>query len=175
MKKNISIIVFLILMATQIISCCFTNPAGIYVAHRNKYFSDTLWVLNDNTFHQKITARNGVIVWDYIGEWKQNLSGIEFTGLVIDSDSLYYYEDSSLTGDDYRMSLWRKYADDYSEIESLTGGIDSTFYAIALQWNGILHLIKNKNRKRIVYRLFVDLPEREDQSWYEIEQKDIFK
>jgi hypothetical protein len=175
MKKNISIIVFLILMATQIISCCFTNPAGIYVAHRNKYFSDTLWVLNDNTFHQKITARNGVIVWDYIGEWKQNLSGIEFTGLVIDSDSLYYYEDSSLTGDDYRMSLWRKYADDYSEIESLTGGIDSTFYAFALQWNGILHLIKNKNRKRIVYRLFVDLPEREDQSWDEIEQKDIFK
>ena len=157
-------IVFLIL--GTVISCT-VNPVGTYVAKDNHFFSDTLWVYDNNVFCQKITARNGTVVWDYKGEWKGDFPNVYFSGIVLDSDSLYHDENTELVGDEYIKALWKRYADGCKTPTDSILAINTAFFKNYLLEYADVSLERKNGKRRYVFRKFVDLPESIIQSWEE--------
>lgn len=75
----------------MVITSCTFNIPGIYVAKDNKNRYDTLFIYENNTFTQKITSKEGKILYLHGGTWKDgHLGNIDFSSIFLDGDSLYY-------------------------------------------------------------------------------------
>lgn len=110
MKNKYIIIFTLFTLVINLSCCCRYEPEGIYVAKDNKNMTDTLLIMRDGTYIQKICDMNGNIVLKHKETWKEcSINMICMDYLFLDSDSLYNYADPSYRYRDDLMSLTLNY------------------------------------------------------------------